>query len=108
MKQKIVTMCQGGNSRSVACAYLLKYHYGCDALSSSWECNSPETLEMLFRWADRIVVMQEHFRSYVPQQYSAKIIVIDVGEDVWFNGLHPELIKKCNDLLTKYRVQVDG
>ncbi len=51
-------------------------------------------------------MMQEHFRSYVPLPFAKKVIVIDVGEDVWFNGLHPELIKKCDDLLAKYRVAI--
>ncbi len=88
---KVLCMCQGGNSRSVALGFLMKYRYGEDALACSWEKNSPETLKMLFEWADRIFVMQEIFRQYVPVEYHEKLYVTDVGPDIWCNGLHPDL-----------------
>lgn len=96
---KVVTMCQGGNSRSVACGFLLKYKYGMDAIACSWQKNSPETLKMLFEWADAIIIMQEIFRQFVPVEFHPKLYVIDVGEDIWANGLHPDLIQKCDGLL---------
>ena len=116
---KMVCMCQGGNSRSVACAYLLKYEYGHDALSLSWEKNEQATKNMLFDWADIIIVMQERFLYYVPSQYFDKTAVVDVGEDVWCNGLHPALLEKCRGILNgglnvgmkrepKYSVPVNG
>jgi predicted protein tyrosine phosphatase len=77
----------------VAAGFLLKYKYNVDAIACSWEKNSPETLKMLFGWADHIIVMQEKFKQYVPDEYKGKIMVIDVGEDIWCNGLHPELLE---------------
>jgi predicted protein tyrosine phosphatase len=96
---KVLCMCQGGNSRSVALAFLMKYRYGEDALACSWEKNSPETLKMLFEWADRIFVMQDIFRQYVPIEYHEKLYVVDVGVDVWANGLHPELLNLIISML---------
>lgn len=106
---KVLCMCQGGNSRSVALGFLMKYRYGEDALACSWEKNTPETLKMLFEWADRIFVMQNIFKQYVPEQYHAKLYVVDVGEDVWFNGLHPELLNLLMEMLEpKQKEKNDG
>lgn len=98
-KAKALTICQGGNSRSVALAYVLKYKYGVDALACSWEQNSPATIKMLCEWADVVFVMQPKFIDAVDSEYRAKVKVIDVGEDRWFNGLHPELTQLCDTLL---------
>ena len=103
---KVLTMCQGGNSRSVGCAYLLKYEYGFDALACGWEKNSSETITMLCKWADWIMVMEPQFKDYVPVQYHGKIAVVDVGPDRWFNSLHPELLDLCNKLLQQFLVAV--
>lgn len=104
---KILTVCQGGNSRSVACAYLLKYEYSIDALAIGWEKNSVDTLSMLCTWADKVIIMQAEFEQFIPTAYKEKIEIIDVGPDVWFNGLHPELINiigpKLDLLLEKIR-----
>ena len=92
MKGKIVCICQGGNSRSVALAYLLKYHYKIDALACGWEKNTPETIAMLCEWADVVCILQKEFIQYVPEKYHSKVDVFDVGPDKWFNGLHPDLL----------------
>ncbi len=92
-------MCQGGNSRSVALAYLFKYKYDLDALACGWEKNSEATRRMLFAWADKIFIMQAHFLEHVPIEFRTKTQVIDVGPDVWFNGLDPELVARCDELL---------
>lgn len=107
--KKVLCMCQGGNSRSVALAFLMKYRYGEDSLSCSWEKNSPETLKMLFEWADRIFVMQEIFRQYVPVEYHEKLHVVDVGPDIWGNGLHPDLLNLLIGMLEpKQEEKVDA
>ena len=86
---KVLTMCQGGNSRSVACAYILKYEYGMDALACSWECNVPDTLKMLFEWADGILLLEGYMISHVPEDYKAKTFIVDVGPDRWSDTIHP-------------------
>lgn len=96
---KVLCICQGGNSRSVACAYVLKYFFNQDALACSQEKNTPETIEMLCSWADHICVMQPQFGEVVPEKYREKVTVIDVGPDVWCNGLHPDLVNKVGMLL---------
>jgi predicted protein tyrosine phosphatase len=84
----------------------MKYRYAEDALCCSWEKNSPETLKMLFEWADKIIVMQEIFRQYVPEEYKEKLLVVDVGPDIWSNGLHPELLNLLMSMLEPKEVPV--
>lgn len=98
---KIVCVCQGGNSRSVACAYLLKYKYKTDALACGWQGNRRNTLDMLYEWADKIVLMQHEFDCRIPEEFRRKVEFVDVGPDVWCNGLHPDLLQKCDTILQK-------
>ena len=100
-KMKVVCMCQGGNSRSAGCGFILKYEYGMDALACGWEGNTPETLEMLFNWAEAIIIMEAKFVSYVPDQYRSKVFVVDVGPDRWFNSLHPDLLNTIRPILAR-------
>lgn len=90
---KILTVCQGGNSRSVALGFILKYSLGIDALACSWEKNSEQTIGMLCEWADRIIVVQGVFAEKIPAAFKHKVSIYDVGPDRWFNGLHPELLE---------------
>ena len=77
---KIVTMCYGGNSRSVAMSYLLKGQ-GHDVLTCGCGANSGGTLKMLFDWADVIVVMADEFLPRVPGEYMKKAVVVEVTTD---------------------------
>lgn len=89
--RKILTICQGGNVRSVGLAYLLKYKYNLDAIACSAEKNSTDTLLLLCEWADLICPMQPEFSSVVPKQFENKIRVIDVGPDRFGSCFHPQL-----------------
>ena len=91
-RRRAVTLCQGGNVRSVALGYILKYGQNVDCVALSWEKNSPETLAMMFDWADEIYVMQDEFKKYVPEKFSEKLTVVDVGPDRWGCSLNPELL----------------
>lgn len=75
-------------------AHVLKHDYGIDAIPAGHDVNSQETLDMLSDWADRIIVMQPHYASDLPQRNAYKIIRLNIGPDVWGNSLHPDLIGK--------------
>lgn len=80
---KIVTMCRQGLVRSVALADVLKLHFRPVCVVPIGHAgNSTATKDMLFRWADRIVVMEDHYRKYVPDTFASKLLVCDVGPDV--------------------------
>jgi predicted protein tyrosine phosphatase len=99
---KIVTMCFGGNVRSVGLKFLLHAKYGHDAIACGHDYNTPETRNMLFEWADYIVVMTADFAQYVPDKYRYKTFCYDVGEDRYHNPFHPELQSQCDYMIQKH------
>ena len=91
----ILTVCRAGLCRSVSLADILKLHYeSVDVLPVGIDFNSETTKNMLYEWADKIVVMEQHYLYKIPEIYHPKVIVCDVGPDVWFNPKHPDLISK--------------
>lgn len=90
-------MCQGGNSRSVALAYLFK-SLGYEAIAIGYGHTTLETKKLLFNWADVICVMQYSMKREVPPEYHSKTFVFDVGEDRYFLGYKQELL----DILKRY------
>ena len=95
---KTLCVCAGGVVRSVTLASLLKFYWKHDALAAGF-VNEPETLDTLFRWADHIYVVQEYMKPQVPEEYQYKTRVLDVGDDVWGQSMHPELTRICYKLL---------
>ena len=93
---RILTICEHGNVRSVALAYLLKTIYGYDVLACGVRETSEETREMLFTWADKIIVLDK--KLIIPNfqllHFSEKVIILDVGEDIWHDPYAQELIHK--------------
>lgn len=62
--------------------YRLKRN-GYSAIPVGWYTESAETLEMLCRWADCIVVMEEGFVEKIPSIFRSKVVVVNVGPDRW-------------------------
>lgn len=89
-KKKFLTVCEGGNVRSVSMAYTLKYDFNQDAVAFSFAKNGDELLKALADWADYIILMEPKFDSRF-EAWKPKVRVVDVGADRWFNPLHPEL-----------------
>lgn len=102
---KFLTVCQGGNVRSVGLAFVLKYKHNQDAIAASWEKNSPETKEMLYNWADYIVVMQSKFKEHIPEQFHDKLRVVDVGEDRFGYAFHPDLQAFCTKVVDDWKTR---
>ena len=101
-------MCQGGHVRSVALKYILKYTYGHDVLACGWESNTLETREMLYNWADAIIIMQREFIRYVPEQHhnkpdgTRKLFAYDVGPDNYGNPFHPGLQEQLRQMIRRH------
>lgn len=106
-RQKILCVCQGGNSRSVHLAYLLKYKYGADALNCGWQGNAPATLKMLCEWAEFIILVEEWMREKISQEYHYKVRVFDVGPDRFFQP-NMELIELFDQMIVKNIKATEG
>jgi predicted protein tyrosine phosphatase len=98
---KVLAVCQGGNSRSVTLAYLLKKRYRIDALACGYRDNSKETLDLLFKWADKIIIMREKFKGAIPEEFKDKVLICEVGRDKYLN-LSKDLLNVCETFWQDY------
>lgn len=80
---KIICLCARGNSRSVACAYVLK-EKGHEALAAGMYSTSRATRKMLYEWADIIILHLPSIKHWIPEEYHHKVRVWDVGKDIFF------------------------
>jgi len=85
--ERILVICRGGNTRSVAVAMLLKYKYMKNALTASLEKNDKFTLEMLLRWSNRVIVTEIHHEKIIVGMFPHRWLysnnnlhLIDLGE----------------------------
>jgi hypothetical protein len=64
--ERVLCVCRGGNCRSVAVAFLLKYKYKKNALAFSLEKNDDVLLRMLTKsWAEKVIVTEpDHWEEY--------------------------------------------
>lgn len=99
MKYKVLTMCAGGNVRSVGLKYLLKYKYGHESLACGQDSNSVETIEMLSNWADYIIVVTVDYVKFIPEKYQGKLLCYDIGVDRFGYAFHPELLGLFNKMI---------
>jgi predicted protein tyrosine phosphatase len=98
---KILTICRGGQVRSVAAKFALT-QYGHDVLAIGWQNNSKETLNMLCEWADYIVVMKDEFCKEIPDKFEHKMICYHVGPDRFGYAFHPELQQMIHHMIKKH------
>ena len=89
---KVLTVCSQGINRSQVLASILKYKIG-DTIPIGVENTSPETLNMLYEWADFIVVVDARLLSLIPIEYSKKVHDWDVGEDRYPREYNKELLE---------------
>ena len=92
---KILTICRAGLVRSVALADVLKLHFEpTDVLPMGIDFNSDSTKKMLYEWADKIIVMEQHYLDKLPDEFKSKTLTCEVGPDIYGNSHHPDLINK--------------
>ena len=91
---KFVTVCEGGNVRSVCMALHLKDGLN-EAIATGWRFTTPETFKFLDNWADYFILMEKHFIEKIPKEIRHKCLFVDVGVDRFGNPFHEELMKLC-------------
>lgn len=94
---KILTVCEGGNVRSVGMAWTLKNQgHNAVAVGSMYAFASHNDRQpgfMLCQWADVIIPMADYILkgTPIPQDCVHKVKVCDVGQDTYGNPFHPNL-----------------
>lgn len=74
-----------------------------DSLALGAVINSTETFETVSDWAERIVFMEPFHPSFIPERNWPKIVVLNVGADVWGSPTHPELQALVGTLIQAWR-----
>src|SRR5258708_29933733 len=87
---RIVTVCEQGLNRSVTAKWVLQFRKH-EVIAAGVKNLSPETLAMLYGWADRIILLDARFVDGIPAD---KLLVWDVGPDRFHTEgrFHPELV----------------
>ena len=96
---KVLCTCEWGNNRSVTMAFLLKYVEGFETLTCGLLYHSPETLKMLYEWADVITVPEDTLLEFIPEEYKDKVKFYNIGEDRYPRPFNQELFHKAKQLM---------
>jgi predicted protein tyrosine phosphatase len=89
---KFLCICDGGNVRSQAMAYVLHDLMAQEAIAVGRLRISEESMENFCSWADKIIIMQPKMEESVPKRYKEKLLCVDVGNDRFGIYVHPELL----------------
>jgi hypothetical protein len=105
---KFLTVCDGGNVRSHAIAYILKHEYGNgkhEAIAIGRVTSSPETIQYMCNWADKIIITMPHMIESIPEGSRDKVLVADLGKDIWGVSMPQDLYhlagKATDEILRK-------
>lgn len=92
-------MCQRGVIRSVGLARRLRDKHSINAIPAGWESMHADTLDMLYEWADWIVIVEPYMWEKIPKQFHGKTRLAPIGRDVWPHSGDPDLQKKYAEWL---------
>jgi len=101
---RVLALCAGGNVRSAAMAWRLK-NCGVDAVPAGLIDNSPELIRDIGRLVDKVIVMDKDLLPKLPAELLPKMILADVGPDIWGNSLHPDLVKRIHTIHNVWNAQ---
>jgi hypothetical protein len=100
---KILCICRNGFSRSVATRICLNKRGYKDVIAVGGEVTSLETMNMLCKWADKILLAKPEHGVFVTNGNEGKVDKqFTIGEDMWFHPLSTRMhkvIKEQLDLL---------
>ena len=95
----ILCVCEWGNNRSVTMAFLLKYVENFETLTAGVGYHTPETLKMLYEWADVITVPEEKLLVMIPEEYKSKIKFYNIGEDIYLRPFNQVLFRRAKKMM---------
>lgn len=98
---KILVLCDMGNNRSVTLAHQLKY-LGHDCLTAGVETNTPDTITMLFAWADRVITTAPLQLGVQLFNDPDKVELWNIGPDIYPRPFNKELLAKVKQLIREH------
>jgi hypothetical protein len=103
---KILTVCEGGNVRSVTLGCLLKYYFrgNHEVIAASASKLKSPTLQMLVDWADTVLVVDLDIEEMLGRKIDhghGKIKLAHLGPDIWGMSMHPDLTPRAHAVLVE-------
>ena len=85
-------MCRCGNKRSVFTRYILQGSGRHEAIALGFKYNTPETIALLCKWADRILLAELDMQYSILSKYQEKIDDrFFIGPDIYPENIEGEL-----------------
>lgn len=98
----VLVVCEWGINRSVTIAGQLKF-WGHDVLTAGTKAQTPQTMDMLSSWADRIIAVDKETMAEIPPAWKDKAQLWDVGMDIYPRPYNPDLLRKVRGLMSIHR-----
>lgn len=92
----VLTVCERGLNRSTTAQWLLQHEPDTEVISAGLHTLSDDTLSMLYAWADRIVLLDGRYVQDIPAD---KLVLWNVGPDIYPHHFNPELVQLLRDRL---------
>jgi predicted protein tyrosine phosphatase len=86
---KVLTVCERGLNRSVTAQYLLQRDQH-EVISAGILTLSDETMQLLYDWADKVVLLDGRYRDQIPAE---KLVLWDVGPDIFDHHFNIDLVR---------------
>jgi hypothetical protein len=93
---KILCTCARGIIRSTSLAWILKQR-GHDTVAFGWGTHSDDTKEYMYRWADKIIVVDD--RVKIPDEWAEKVLTLEVPSGIYQNPLDSKLLQIMQKLM---------
>lgn len=107
-RKKILCVCSAGLVRSAALKDGIFWGWNqMDVINCGVDGNGDDTLDMLYKWADVILVVADNILPFIPQEFRSKTKVVPIGEDEYGNPGSLELKRKVESLLVTCAVMED-
>lgn len=104
---KVLVVCRAGTIRSVALAHILRVLFKYDVIPVSGEYNEYKTKRNLCEWADKIIIVQEEYKKYIPLGYDKKLVLCNIGRDKWHDPFDTELTDRIYRVLSKLKPKLE-
>lgn len=72
---------------------------GADTIPVGTDMHTAETLEMLYNWADHIILLDDMLLSRIPKKYHVKLKNWSVGVDRFPRPFNPELYRIAKNMI---------
>lgn len=91
MNENYLCVCQYGHSRSVALCRVL-HHVKQQAVAVGFQTAPAALISIARTWATKILILDDSYLRYIPEDCREKVVSFHVGPDRWSNPYNVDLL----------------